>query len=153
MQLRVLGPVDALADGRSLALGGAKQRAVLAMLGLEANRTVSADHLIEGRWGEHAPPSAAKMLQNYVWRLRGLLGADAGAEILTRGRDYELRIDPESVDVYRVERLLREASRATESGEPVDAAREALASWRGPVGTWPTSRSRRRRSGGWRSSG
>jgi DNA-binding SARP family transcriptional activator/WD40 repeat protein len=133
MQLRVLGPVDARADGRPLALGGAKQRAVLAMLGLEPNRTVSADHLIEGLWGEHPPSSAAKMLQNYVWRLRGLLGAESGAEILTRGRDYELRIDPESVDVCRVERLLREATRAAEAGEPVDAAREALALWRGPA--------------------
>jgi WD40 repeat protein/DNA-binding SARP family transcriptional activator len=133
VQLRVLGPVDARADGRPLSLGGAKQRAVLAMLGLEANRTVSADHLIEGLWGEHPPASAAKMLQNYVWRLRGLLDADAGAEIVTRGRDYELRIDPGSVDVCRVDWLLREATRAAEAGEPVDAAREALALWRGPA--------------------
>ena len=54
MQLRVLGPVEASADHRSLPLGGAKQRAVLAMLALEANRTVSADRLIEGLWGEDA---------------------------------------------------------------------------------------------------
>ena len=133
VQLRVLGPVDVRADGRPLLLGGAKQRAVLAMLGLEANRTVSADHLIEGLWGEHPPVSAAKMLQNYVWRLRGLLGEDAGAEIVTRGRDYELDIDPDSVDVCRVDSLLREATRAAEAGEPIDAAREALALWRGPA--------------------
>ena len=133
MQLRILGPVEARADGRSLALGGAKQRAVLAILGLEANRTVSADHLAEGLWGEHPPASAAKMLQNYVWRLRGVLGSGAGAEILTRGRDYELRIDPESVDVCRVESLLGDATRAAEAGEPVDAARRALALWRGPA--------------------
>ena len=88
MQIRVLGPVEASADGRSLALGGSKQRAVLAMLGLEANRTVSADRLIEGLWGERAPASAAKMVQNYVWRLRTVLGEDAGAEIVTRGRGY-----------------------------------------------------------------
>ena len=77
MQLRVLGPIEASADGRSLTLGGTKQRAVLAMLCLEANRTVSADRLIEGLWGERPPTSAAKMVQNYVWRLRGMLGEEA----------------------------------------------------------------------------
>jgi WD40 repeat protein/DNA-binding SARP family transcriptional activator len=133
MQLRVLGPVEASADGRSLPLGGAKQRSVLAMLGLEANRTVSADHLIEGLWGEHAPASAAKMVQNYVWRLRTVLGEAAGAEILTRGGGYELRIDPDSVDVLRFQRLLAEAARSGGSGAPADAAHEALALWRGPA--------------------
>jgi DNA-binding SARP family transcriptional activator/WD40 repeat protein len=133
MQLRVLGPIEASADRRTLALGGTKQRAVLAMLVLEANRTVTADQLIEGLWGEHPPASAAKMVQNYVWRLRAVLGEDAGAEILTRGRGYELRIDPDYVDVRRFQRLLAEASRATDSGAPADAAREALALWRGPA--------------------
>ncbi len=133
MQLRVLGPIEASADDGSLALGGTKQRAVLAMLGLEANRTVSADRLIEGLWGEHPPASAAKMVQNYVWRLRTLLGDDAGAEILTRGRGYELRIDPDQVDVRRFQRLLAEASRAGANGAPPAAAREALALWRGPA--------------------
>jgi DNA-binding SARP family transcriptional activator len=133
MQIRVLGPVEASVDGRSLALGGSKQRAVLAMLGLEANRTVSADRLIEGLWGEHPPASAGKMVQNYVWRLRTVLGEDAGAEIVTRGRGYELRIDPDSADVGRFERLLTEAGRAAGEGAPTDAAREALALWRGPA--------------------
>ena len=131
MQLRVLGPVEASADHRSLPLGGAKQRSVIAMLGLDANRTVSADRLIEGLWGEDAPPSAAKMVQNYVWRLRSVLGDDSGAEILTRGRGYELRIDPDAVDARRFERLL-EAGRAARNGPSTDAAREALALWRGP---------------------
>ena len=90
MQIRVLGHVEASLDDRPLTLGGAKQRAVLAMLGLEADRAVSADRLIEGLWGEDPPPSAAKMVQNYVWRLRRA-GGDGGAEIVTRGRAYELR--------------------------------------------------------------
>jgi WD40 repeat protein/DNA-binding SARP family transcriptional activator len=131
MQLHVLGPVEASTDGRSLALGAAKLRAVLAMLGLEANRTVTADHLIEGLWGEHPPASAPKMVQNYVWRLRTVLGEDSGVQIVTRGRGYELRIDPDAVDVRRFERLLAAANRADEAGEPAHAAREALALWRG----------------------
>jgi DNA-binding SARP family transcriptional activator len=131
MQLNILGHVEASVDDRPVALGGAKQRAVLAMLGLEANRAVTADRLIEGLWGDQPPPSAAKMVQNYVWRLRTVL-ADNGAAIVTRGRGYELRIDRELVDVCRLERLVSEAARAVEAGRPANgAAREALALFRG----------------------
>src|SRR3954468_3598442 len=106
MQLHVLGHVEATVDDRPVAVGGAKQRAVLAMLGLEAGRPVSADRLIEGLWGEEPPASAAKMLQHYVWRLRQLLAGDGSAVIVTRGRAYELRIDREAVDACRLERLV-----------------------------------------------
>jgi DNA-binding SARP family transcriptional activator/WD40 repeat protein len=131
MQIRVLGHLEASVDDRPIALGGAKQRAVLAMLGLEANRTVTADRLIDGLWGDEPPASAAKMVQNYVWRLRRALAVDGGAEIVTQGRGYELRIDPDLVDVRRLERLVSEAGRAAEAGEPDSAAREALALFRG----------------------
>src|SRR5262245_37833921 len=122
MRLSILGHVEASVDERPITLGGAKQRAVLAMLGLEANRAVTADRLVEGPGGEHPPPSAAKMVQNYVWRLRQTLAADGGAEILTRGRGYELRIDRELVDVCRLERLVSEAAREAESGHANGAA-------------------------------
>src|SRR5688572_20461186 len=131
MQIRLLGHVEASTEDRPLALGGAKQRAVVAMLGLEANRSVTADRLIEGLWGEQPPPNAAKMVQNYVWRLRKVLAGDGGAEIVTRGRAYELRIDRELVDACRLERLVSEAARGSEAGAPNGAAREALALFRG----------------------
>ena len=131
MQLRVLGPLEASVDGRSLALGGAKQRAVLAMLGLEANRTVSADRLVEGLWGEQPPASAAKMIQNYVWRLRARWARTPGRRSSRAGAATSCGSIRDSVDVCRFERLLAEASRAAEAGEPADAAREALALWRG----------------------
>src|SRR5215210_2462300 len=131
MRLSVLGHLEASVDDRPVALGGAKQRAVVAMLGLEANRAVTADRLIEGLWGEQPPPSAAKMVQNYVWRLRKVLAGDDGAEIITRGSAYELRIDRELVDACRLERLVSEAARASEAGTPNGAAREALALFRG----------------------
>ncbi|MDA0166058.1 winged helix-turn-helix domain-containing protein [Solirubrobacter ginsenosidimutans] len=127
MQIRLLGHLEANVDDRLLELGGSKQRAVLAMLGLEANQLVSADRLIEGLWGEEPPASAAKMVQTYVWRLRRVIAADAGAEIVTRGRAYELRIDRELIDALRFERLVGEATR----GASGDAARQALALYRG----------------------
>jgi WD40 repeat protein/DNA-binding SARP family transcriptional activator len=131
MEIRLLGPLEVSIHDRPVALGGVKQRAVLAMLGLEANRAIAADRLIEGLWGEQPPPSAAKMVQNYVWRLRGALNGDSGAQIITRGRAYELHIERELVDACRLERLVSEASRASEAGRPDGAAREALALFRG----------------------
>lgn len=85
LHLYLLGPVGATVDGRRIPLGTTKQRAVLAMLALQVNRTVSMDRLVEGLWGEQPPESAAKMVQGYVSQLRKLL-AGAGAELLTRGR-------------------------------------------------------------------
>ena len=131
MQIRVLGHLDVNVDDRPVALGGPKQRAVLAMLGLEANRTVSADRLAAGLWGEELPPSAAKMIQTYVSRLRHAMADDHGAAILTHGRGYELRIDAEFVDVHRLERLVAEAARTSMEEQPGHAAREALALFRG----------------------
>jgi YVTN family beta-propeller protein len=119
MDVNLLGPIEARIDGRPIALGPGKQRAVLAMLALEVGRTVSADRLAEGLWGQRAPPSAAKMVQLYVSHLRRLLDGN-GAEILTRGRGYELQLRDGEVDVLRFERLLEE-------GRP----REALALGRG----------------------
>ena len=131
MQICVLGHLEAHVDDRPVALGGPKQRAVLAMLGLEANRTVSADRLAAGLWGEELPPSAAKMIQTYVSRLRHAMADDHGAAILTHGRGYELRIDPEFVDVHRLERLVADAARSNMEEQPGHAAREALALFRG----------------------
>src|SRR3954452_18941176 len=127
MDIRLLGPVEASLDGGPAPLGPKQQRAVLAMLALELNRTVSMDRLIDGLWGERAPPSAPKLVQLYVSQLRRLLGAEA--EIVTRGRGYELRLAAERVDAGRFERLVAEAGDA--DGSAARLAREALALWRG----------------------
>src|SRR3954469_10348416 len=122
MDISVLGPMEAAAGGRPLSLGGGKPRALLAMLALQAGSPVSTDHLIEGLWGESPPATATKMIQIFVSQVRKALDAsgDAG-RLLTRGRGYELRIDPDDVDALRFERLLA-----------AQAPREALALWRGP---------------------
>ena len=122
MDIRLLGPVEVLADGTSIALGATKQRALLAMLALDAGRTVTTDRLAEGLWGEQVPASAQKMVQHYVSQLRRALdGADG--EIVTRGRGYELRLDSGTSDVARFEELL--------DGD-APRPREALRLWRGP---------------------
>ena len=130
MEIRVLGPVEIEVGGRPVALGAPKQRAVLSLLALQASSTVSIDRLIEGLWGEEPPATAAKMVQLYVSQLRRLVAEDDGAQIVTHGRGYELRLDPEAVDAARFERLVTEALRGGRGkGE---AACAALALWRGP---------------------
>ena len=133
LEIRVLGRVDALVDGRELPLGGSKQRAVLAMLALRANRTVSADELIDGLWGEDPPASAGKNLQLYVSQLRKALGAaGSGARIVTHGRGYELQLPEGAVDATRFERLVEQAAREPATAAAANgAAGAALELWRG----------------------
>jgi DNA-binding SARP family transcriptional activator/predicted ATPase len=128
LEFRILGPLEVVADGRVLELPAAKPRGLLAILLLNANAVVAADRLIDELWGEEPPPSAAKLLQGYVSRLRTLL---PGELILTRPRGYQLRLEPEQLDLGRFERLLAESRTASPAGA-VAALREALALWRGP---------------------
>ena len=123
MDVRVLGPIEASVEGRPIALGGGKPRALLAMLALKAGSAVSTERLIDGLWGEQPPATASKLVQLYVSQLRKALAAgESGAQIVTRVRGYELRLGPGDVDARRFERLVADG-----------AAREALALWRGPA--------------------
>jgi peptide/nickel transport system substrate-binding protein len=125
--VRLLGPLEVTLDGRAVELGATKQRAVLAILALRSNAVVSVDELVEGLWGDEPPASATKLIQHYVSQLRKLLsGGDA--EIVTRGRGYQLRVRPDAVDVAGFELL---ADAAARSGGDGTAARRALSLWRG----------------------
>ena len=132
VEIRLLGRVDALIDGRSLPLRGSKLRGVLAMLALRANRTVGADALIDGLWGDRPPQSAAKNVQYYVSQLRKALASDdSGASIVTHGRGYELRLPQDAVDAARFEHLVERARREAEQGIADGSAQGALELWRG----------------------
>jgi DNA-binding SARP family transcriptional activator/streptogramin lyase len=131
MQFRILGPLEVEGGGEPLALGGAKQRAVLAVLLLHANRVVSRDRLVDAVWGERAPETANSALQGYVSALRKTLGAD---RILTRAPGYVLETAPTSVDLGKFESLVAEGSDALAAGDASRASewlREALDLWRG----------------------
>src|SRR4051794_1193479 len=133
VEFGVLGPVVAHRDGVEIALGGPKQRALLAMLLLNANRPVGRDRLIDGIWGEHPPATADHTLDNYVSRLRKAL--DDGR--LARGPGgYVLRVEPGELDLDRFEEHLasgRELMAAGAPAEAVDEFRSALALSRGPA--------------------
>jgi ABC-type transport system substrate-binding protein/DNA-binding SARP family transcriptional activator len=131
LEFALLGRLEVRADGRSLSLGGSKQRALLALLLLNRNAVVSRDLLIECVWGERAPSSVQASLDSYVSRLRGLLSSD---RIERRSPGYVLRVEPGELDLDRFEALVEEA-RAVETAGDLAAAREkldaALALWRG----------------------
>ncbi len=135
IHFRVLGPLEVKANGEPIPLGGARQRAVLTALLLDANAVVSAEKLIEDVWGSEAPPSARHTLEVYVSRLRRLLDAATdGARIETRPPGYSLRIPKAALDLERFQELIAAGRQAREEGDRVRAAdtlRAALALWRG----------------------
>jgi DNA-binding SARP family transcriptional activator len=133
MDFRILGPLEVLDEGREVALGGSKQRALLAVLVLHANETLSTDRLIEELWGEHQPATAAKTVQVHVSRLRKAL-ARGGDLIVTREHGYRLELDPDRLDAHRFERLLAQARDELAADRPrqaVAALEDGLALWRG----------------------
>ncbi len=127
MEFRLLGPVEVLRDGRPVPLGGAKPRALLALLLLHANEVVSRDRLIDALWGDRPPGTAGHSLDVQISRLRKAFEPDE--LLLTQRGGYVLQVEPEQIDVHRFERLLEEraggrtprASRPRRSGARVGA--------------------------------
>ena len=133
MQVRILGPIEAEAEGVGLALGGPKQRLLLAVLALEHPAPVPSTRLADALWGEAVPRTAAKTIQVFVARLRKSLGQDA---IVTRERGYLLTVSEEALDHRQFERLAADGAQALADADH-QRARERLAAalelWRGPA--------------------
>jgi predicted ATPase/DNA-binding SARP family transcriptional activator len=128
---RILGPFEI--DGNA-ALGGPKQRALLALLLLNANETLSRDRLVDALWPHEPPETARHALQVYVSQLRKALPSDA--EIVTAGGGYRLAVAAESVDARRFEELAETGRTLLAEGDAAGAARafaESLALWRGRI--------------------
>ena len=140
LRIELLGPVEAWADGRPVALGGQRPRALFALLALMGGRVVTNDRLIDELWGEDPPARARDSLQMHVSRLRKALteaAVDASA-LVSQAGGYRLDVQPGGRDVDRWQETLGRARRAREAGE-LAAARagieEALRLWRGePLG-------------------
>ena len=128
LQYRILGPVEIAGEAGPLPLGGQKQRALLALLLLNAGSVVSTDQLVDRLWGEHPPKTALTSLQNLVSQLRKLLGSET---LITKPPGYALIVEREQVDLGRFEDLVAKA-RTGDSGERAQVLHEALSLWRGP---------------------
>jgi DNA-binding SARP family transcriptional activator len=132
VQFRILGPLEVLERDAVQPLGGAKQRAVLAILILHRGELVSGERLADELWGERPPATAAKTLQGYISRLRKTVGEDA---LSTRGRGYVLALRSGQLDLEQFEQLAAQGRDALTRGDAASAAarlRAALALWRGP---------------------
>ena len=131
----VLGPLEARLDGEPLPLGGAKQRAVFAVLLLSANEVISVERLIDEVWGDRSPPSAAHSLEAYVSRIRQLLNGH-GPTLTRRGAGYRLDLGGATLDADLFAQELQGASDAAAEGDLGLAsvlASRALALWHGPA--------------------
>jgi YVTN family beta-propeller protein len=135
MQFFVLGPLEADEDRGPVAVGGGRQRALLALLLVHAEEVVSRDRLIDELWSGEPPASASQSLDAYLSRLRKAF-REAGANdvLVTRAPGYALHA--EVTDATRFESLVRDGRAALAAGEAergVALLSEALSLWRGPA--------------------
>ena len=127
----MLGPIAVIIDGRPVALGAPKQRALLAALLMHGGKIVTRDRLVDAVWGDEPPASAQQSLQVYAHGLRRALGAE---RIETHGSGYRLRVAPDELDLHRFERLVelgRDDLAARRPAEALRALESALELWSG----------------------
>ncbi len=140
MRYQLLGPFEGFGeDGRSLALGGDRQRALLALLVLNGNEVVSTDRIVDSLWEDEPPETANNIIQVYISRLRKTLEPDLEKHqkpttVLTRRPGYLLRVRDGQVDASVFSRTAADGRLALERGDPGLAAtqlRAALDLWKG----------------------
>jgi predicted ATPase/DNA-binding SARP family transcriptional activator len=134
LDIRILGPLEVRSHGQARALGGHKQRALLAALIIRRGQVVATERLIEDVWGGARGPAAARSIQVYVSALRKALG-DAH-RIRHDGGGYLLDVASEELDAQRFEGLVEEGRALRGSGDAARARRvleQALGLWRGPA--------------------
>jgi DNA-binding SARP family transcriptional activator len=140
VQFNILGPLEVVDRGRVVPLGGVKQRAMLGMLLLKANRVVPSSTLLDYLWVDGAPPTARKMLQNAASALRDVLASDGSSAdppvLLTHTPGYLLHVEPGTIDLSLFT-LHTERGRLYAAEADWESARRELRSalgvWRGPV--------------------
>lgn len=140
MEFKVLGPLEVRSEGQEVRIAGGKQRALLALLLLHANETVSSERLIDGLWGDTPPESGTGALQVRISQLRKAL--DPGAKLngagplQTRPSGYMLQVAPDDLDLARFDGCCGRASLALAAGnleEGSQLLRQAIELWRGPA--------------------
>jgi DNA-binding SARP family transcriptional activator/tetratricopeptide (TPR) repeat protein len=137
VQFRLLGPVEIEAGGELRPLPRRRERCLLAVLLLEANRVVPVSQLAELLWDGDPPDRARRMIYGQVSRLRAALATSTGREdvaLATVGDGYRIEVDPYAVDAHRFRMLLEDAAACSgDLADRVDRIRAALDLWRGPA--------------------
>ncbi|GLY91048.1 BTAD domain-containing putative transcriptional regulator [Actinoallomurus iriomotensis] len=136
VRFEILGPLRAWRADTELDLGPGKQRAVLAVLLLNANRPTPTARIVDAVWGDEPPENGVNVVQKYVAGLRRILepgrSPRAPGQLLTLTEaGYTLVVPPGRLDA---EVFTDHVTRARTAGRTADAAgylRGALALWRG----------------------
>jgi DNA-binding SARP family transcriptional activator len=137
MKFRLLGPLELDMNTRSAMVAGPQQRALLAMLLLNAGRVVSSWDLTAELWPHRAESVRRNTLHAQVARLRHTLMLHCEGTmpiaLYSRSSGYVLDIDPDDLDVTHFNRLRRAASTwgAQEPARAIAGLRQALSLWRG----------------------
>lgn len=128
----VLGAVGVYVDGEPVDIGYTQLRAVLAVLLVEANRTVTVDTLVDRVWGERRLPRNPRgAIQRSMTLLRTALAVLPRVGITWEHNGYRLGAEPDLIDLYRFHRLTA-AARATEDDlHAVALFEQARQLWRG----------------------
>ncbi|MGU3292063.1 BTAD domain-containing putative transcriptional regulator [Williamsia sp. M5A3_1d] len=138
MEYRLLGHMDVRAGARDVVLGGRKQRAVLAVLLLNAGSTVDIDRLVDAIWDDDPPAKPVTSVRAYVANLRRAMDTaveHSSAAIITDAAGYRVEIAPGELDVVTFDDLTargRHALTVGDAGLAEQILASALALWRGP---------------------
>jgi DNA-binding SARP family transcriptional activator len=122
---------------RDLSAGPSRQQAVFAVLASKTGQAVGTDQLIGAVWPQPAPANAVSRIQSDITGLRRMLrqaGLNSRETLVSVSGSYELRLDPQLVDVWQFEKLCRRGTAAASLGDHTAAAEAfsaALALWRG----------------------
>ncbi len=131
MQFHLLGVVDAVSGDHEVSLGHARQRCVLAVLLVEANRFVSVDQLMDRVWGDTPPQRGREALYSYLSRLRTVFSTETDVTIERQSRGYMLTVDAASVDLHQFRHLIDDARAANEDTRALTLFDQARRLWRG----------------------
>ncbi|XVV01043.1 BTAD domain-containing putative transcriptional regulator [Actinosynnema sp. CA-248983] len=133
-RFRLLGPVEFSCGDRWRSIGSTKQRTLLAILLLHANRVVPVAQLHAELWGDRPYARVKNLLAGCVWRLRAALGDDAGQALVTRPGGYQLTVPPDALDLLSYQRLVdlgRVRRAADDLPGALGAFTAAVELWRG----------------------
>ena len=132
LRFLILGPIDAQRGDESIALSGARRRALVARLLIAGDHAVTADRLIEDVWDGNPTAAALATLRSHISQLRKVLGE----RLVAKPAGYLLDLDGAVVDAAEFERLVLDATTRSAGGDPAGARvrfDSALALWRGPA--------------------
>lgn len=144
MEIRVLGPVEIFLHGTQLRLSKRQHQLIIGILGIEVDRPVRSDRLIDLLWGDRPPARPRAVLHSRISELRAIMRAANGGTthraLVTERDGYSLRMPARMVDAYRFREIVARSRQISSDLRLRDLLRQALDLWRGPVlGGWTST--------------